>query len=102
MRIKDLLFGTNVNPVTTDVGLLVLRVWTGLALALATLRGRAIVVIRLARLTGRPYQSPPRLSAGPVATPARSDGNPSPSASAASSASTARSRGRLIRRRLGR
>ena len=40
--------------------------------------------MRLARLTGRPNQSPARGSAGPSAAPARSWGKSSPSASAAS------------------
>ena len=40
--------------------------------------GRAIAVSRLARFTGRPYQSPARFRAGPNAIPARSWGNPVP------------------------
>ena len=40
--------------------------------------------MRLARLTGRPNQSPARGSAWPIAAPARSCGKSSPSASAAS------------------
>ncbi len=48
------------------------------------LPGRATAVIRLARLTGRPNQSPARGSAWPSAAPARSWGKSSPSASAAS------------------
>ena len=48
------------------------------------LPGRATAVIRLARFTGRPNQSPARGSAWPIAAPARSCGKSSPSASAAS------------------
>ena len=55
------------------------------------LPGRAICVIRLARLTGRPNQSPARERAAPIAMPARSWGKSSPSASAASSRSSAAS-----------
>jgi len=57
----------------------------------STLPGRAIAVMRLARLTGRPYQSPPRLSASPDATPTRSWGKSSPSASEATIRSSATS-----------
>jgi putative oxidoreductase len=35
MQIRDVLFGTSVNAPATDVGLAILRVFTGLALALA-------------------------------------------------------------------
>src|SRR5207302_7802838 len=46
-----------------------------------TVPGLATAVIRLARLTTWPYQSPLTGTAGPWATPARSCGNCSPSAS---------------------
>jgi hypothetical protein len=45
-------------------------------------------VIRLARLTGRPNQSPPRVIACPDAAPTRSCGNSSPCSSAARERST--------------
>ena len=57
----------------------------------STLPGRARPVMRLARLTGRPYQSPARDERGADGDAARSCGKSSPSASAASTRSSAAS-----------
>ena len=67
----------------------------------STLPPRAIAVSRLARLTGRPYQSPPRVIAGPAAIPTRTCGNPWPSASASvrRGAASSRASGRARARR---